>query len=337
MHKFKLSKKRAVIILIIFFSISTLLAIAERSPLHLEKNCPCIHFRADVTSFINGVTQSTSPGPYVYRIFIPFLVAGLQSLFPFLSLIDLDLFLKIFFLFIGQITFYIYLRNFYSSFISLSGVFFLDILLSFTFSSIIGPSIGENADLFNLAIFVLSLNAIYKNSYSSLLIFLFIGTFNRETTLFLLPILFLNDYFMKKSIYRSILASVVTAIPYFGIRLLIQSPDPSWLTFNGITKNIPLLNHETTINALIANIHTIAVLGPVVLLSVLNFSKHPQFLRVASFITPLFIVLHYIFGSIIETRLWIPLFTLLIPLSLNSLIILLDLEPGSSAEITKTS
>ena len=305
-----------------FISFAYLLATADRAPLHLEKNCPCIHFQADVSSFILGVSQSTSEGPYVYRVFIPYFVTGIHYIFPFISLVDIDFILKIFLLCFCQITFFLYLRNFYGAIISLAGVFILNILLSFTFSSILGPSIGENADLLNLLIFTLSLNAIYKNSFFLLLLTLFIGTFNRETTLFIIPILFLNDYNKKLGYTRTILACMIVAIPYLGLRFLIQSPSPNWFTFEGLSKNIPFINSEFTKNAIIANIHTLSTLGFLIILSIMNFKKHRKFFRTASFMVPPFILLHYLVGSVIETRLWIPLFAILIPLSLNSLKIL---------------
>ena len=320
----------------LFCSIAVLLALTDRAPMHLEKRFPCVHLSADIPDFINGVMQSTSSGPYVYRIFIPYLVTGLHSVVPFWSLVDIDLFLKIFFLIICQVTFYYYLCNFFSSFVSLTGVLILDILLSFTFSSIVGPSIGENADLLNMAIFIMALNALFKNSFGYLLALLFIGTFNRETIWFLIPIIFLNDFFSKKSIYRSLLACLTVAIPYFGLRTIIRPSVPDWFTFEGVIRNIPFLSPETTATALIANAHVAFLLGPLIILSLLHFNKHPQFLRIASYITPLFILLHYILGTIIETRLWLPLFIILIPLSLNTLTLILNNQSHPSSNFLQT-
>jgi len=328
----KIDKKRLTIIIMLFFSIAVLLAVADRAPLHLEKQCSCVHFTTDVSDFIYGVTQSTAFGPYVYRVFIPYLASGLHYLMPFLTFIDIDFLLKIFFLIICQLIFYYYLQIFYSSFVSIVGVFILDILLGFTFSSILGPSIGENADLLNIVVYLISLIALYKNSFGYLLLILFIGTFNRETTWLLIPIIFLYDYFSKRSLYRTLLAGLAVAIPYFGLRLIIQTDSPVWFTFDGIIRNIPFLSFETTGKALVANAHTVFLLGPLIILSILNFNKHPEFLRLISYITPVFIVLHYLFGSIIEARLWIPLFIILIPLSLNTLSLIFDaqLHPSSN-------
>lgn len=330
-----MKKNNSAVLIILFCSFAVLLAIADRAPLHLEKDCDCVHLRIDADTYISGVIDQSSPGPYVYRVLTPYLVTGAHFIFPDLSLIDIDLILKIILLFLCQLFFYYYLKNFFSSLISIAGVFVLNILLSFTFSSIIGPSIGENADLLNLAIFILALNALNKNSFIYFLSLLFFRTFNRETTWFLVLILFLNDIHFKKGIYRSALAFIAVAIPYVGLRLIIQPPISDWFNFEGLSKNIPFLSPETTSSALIANALTAFLILPLLIMSLLNFNRQPQFLKVVSYITPLFIIVHYLFGNIIETRLWIPLFALLIPLSLNTLSILLSNKTNLSQSSVK--
>lgn len=326
MKKNQISKQRLSIIIMLFISFAVLLALADRAPMHLENRFSCVDLRTDVIIYVNGVTEVTSSGPYVYRVFIPYLATGINSVLPFISLVNLDLLLKIFFLIVCQLTFFYYLRNFFSDMLSLMGVFVLDILLGFTFSSIIGPSIGENADLLNLAVFILVLNALYKNKFLIAVVFLFIGTFNRETTLFLIPIIFMHDLILKKGMLRTVAALFAVAIPYIGLRMIIQPSVPDWFTFEALIKNIPLLSAKTTSSAVIANLHVAFLLLPLIVLSLLNFSQHPQFLRIAAYITPLFILVHYLIGNIIETRLWIPLFTILIPLSLNTLSMILNNE-----------
>lgn len=308
----------------LFSSFAVLLALADRAPMHLESRFTCVDLRTDVYTYVNGVTEATSAGPYVYRVFIPYLAYGINSILPFISLVNLDLLLKIFFLIVCQLTFYYYLRNFFPDMLSLMGVFLMDILLGFTFSSIIGPSIGENADLLNLAVFILVLNALYKNKFLIVVVFLFIGTFNRETTLFLIPIIFMHDLILEKGLLRTVAALFAVAVPYIGLRLLINPPVADWFTFEALIKNIPFLSAEMTSSALIANFHVVFLLIPLIVLSLFNFKQHPQFLRIAAYITPLFILVHYLIGNIIETRLWIPLFMILIPLSVNSLSLILN-------------
>ena len=50
-------------------------------------------------------------------------------------------------------------------------------------------------------------------------------------------------------------------------------------------------------------------------------------MKASSSVTPVFILIHYVFGTIIETRLWMPLFVILIPLLIDSLKRFPDNEP----------
>ncbi|MBE0572394.1 MAG: hypothetical protein IH618_12695 [Ignavibacteriaceae bacterium] len=315
---------RSVIVLMLFISIALLLAIADRAHLHLEKDCECVQLRQNVESYVLGVTEQTSSGPYVYRILIPYIILGIQSLFSSLSMVGIDFLLKVFFLILCQLNFYYYLRSFFSGIVSLMGVIILDVLLSFTFSSILGPSVVETSDIFNLVIFIFALQAIHKNNFLQFLLLIFIGTVNRETTWFLFPVFFLYDFKNKKKIYRTIIVFVIIAVTYYGLRLLIHSDDATWFTFEKLTHNFPFLSSELTTTAFIANFHTAIFLLPFIILTAMNFKKHPEFLRTAVFITPLFIVVHYFLGSIIETRLWLPLIIVLLPTSLNTLNLLFE-------------
>lgn len=308
----------------LFISFALLLLIADRAPLHLEKNCECVHLRQNVESYMFGITEQTASGPYVYRVLIPYLLLGTKTVLTFISFTGIDFLLKVLLLTICQVYLFYYLRIFFSSLVSIMGVVILDVLLSFTFSSIMGPSVVETADIFNLAIFILALFTLQKNKFVLFLLLIFVGTFNRETTWFLLPVLFLNDFKNKKGFYRTMIAFVVIAVPYFGLRLLIHSDDAGWFTVEKFSQNIPFLSGGFTTKALIANFHTAIFLLPLIILTCINFKKHPDFLRTTIYVTPLFIVVHYLLGSIIETRLWLPLVIILLPTSLNTILVLFE-------------
>ena len=111
--------------------------------MHLEQRFPCVHLRVDITKYYEGVTEVTYPGPYVYRVLIPYLIKGIHIIVPVLSIVNIDLTIKIIILIFCQTVFYYYLTIFFSPIFSLAGVFYLDILLSFTFSSIPGPPFSK--------------------------------------------------------------------------------------------------------------------------------------------------------------------------------------------------
>ena len=188
------AKRQIILLAVLFCSIAFLLAIADRAPIHMEKRYPSAHVREEFTFYLDGIVQKTLPGPLVYRVLMPWTITGLQTIAPFMSPLDIDLMMKIFILVVCQASFYFYTRLFFPPFVSLAGVFLLDSLLGFALASIQGPSLIETSDLFNLAIYVLALIALSLNSFRSLLVILFIGTFNRESTWLILPILFVSDF-----------------------------------------------------------------------------------------------------------------------------------------------
>jgi hypothetical protein len=87
----------------------------------------------------------------------------------------------------------------------------------------------------------------------------------------------------------------------------------------GLAHNIPFLSEQTTGKAIVGNLHVIALLGPLLVVSVPRFWDKPKFLWVCAIVVPFFIVAHYAVGTIIEARLWMPLFIILIPLSIINL------------------
>jgi hypothetical protein len=149
-----------------------------------------------------------------------------------------------------------------------------------------------------------------------------------------LPILFLHEWLGPRSWRRFLVVVATVALPYFGLRWLIVSPTPIWFLTQDIRLNIPFLSLQHTWGAFVANLHLIFLLGPLILLGIYRFREHPFFLRIAAYIVPLFLLIHYIVGSIRETRLWMPLYLLLIPLALNNLIKLLQNENELTARQT---
>jgi len=296
----------------------------DRSPMHLQSRFPEVRIQEDFQVYLEGVVNKTLPGPYVYRIWAPYLVFFLHECTPFISALMFDFLLKIFILVFCQFAFFSYLRHFFSGVAALAGVLWLDVLIWASLFHIQGPSLIETTDLMNVLVCSLALCAINRGQFILLCAVLLGGTFNRETTWILLPILFLREWFGPRSWRRLLVAVVAVALPYFGLRWLIASPTPIWFLTEDIRLNIPLLSPQHTWGALVANLHLIFWLGPLIVLSIYRFREQPFFLQIVSSIAPLFIIIHFIVGSIRETRLWMPLYLLLIPLALGNLIKLLQ-------------
>jgi hypothetical protein len=337
---------RNISLILLFSSIAFLIALSDRAPIHVDKRIKdydqknnnaekterlitetqSTQFEA-VSPYIHGVLDRTYSGPFVYRILIPGIEQTINNLFKSISLSNIDFFLKIILLIICQMIFYLYLRIFFPLISALAGVLLLDVYIGFALTSLIGQTVVETMDLFNLLIFTLGLIYLWGDKFFLLIITLFIGTINRETTWLFLPIIIVFDLYSKRKLRRSILAFVSIAIPFFTIRLLINPMSTDWFTLKGIVANIPFLDDTTHLKAIVANIKFLIIFGPLLILSLYKFSEHPSFLKAASSVTPVFILAHYVFGTIIETRLWMPLFVILIPLLIDSVRRYSDIGP----------
>ncbi|MCI0697048.1 hypothetical protein L0337_34205 [candidate division KSB1 bacterium] len=331
------SNRRHLALLLIFAGAAVMICIIDRAPMHLQSRFPEVRIQGEFQEYLDGVVDQTLPGPYVYRIFVPYLIFSLHKSLPLINMLTWDFGLKILILVFCQLAFFNYLRSFFSGMAALAGVLWFDILIGVSLFHIQGPSVIETADLMNVLIFSLALLAIYRGRFILLCAVLFVGTFNRETTWILLPILFLREWFGPCSWRRLLVAVAVVALPYFSLRWLITSPTPIWFLTQDIRLNIPLLSPQHTWGALVANLHLLFLLGPLIVLGIYRFREHPVFLRIAASIAPLFIIIHYIVGSIRETRLWMPLYLLLIPLALDNLIKLLPDDDNVNIQRSPTS
>jgi hypothetical protein len=283
----------------------------------------------DFQEYMDGVIHGEYPGPVVYRVLAPYLVFWLHQGMPSMSPVTFDFLVKIFVLIAIQLSFFKYLRFFHDSFQALAGVFLFDALIGLTLSYHHGPSLPETGDLINVLVFILALTTLYLDRFALLCLILFLGTFNRETTWVLLPVLFLHDLLEGRPRWRILAALVSVAVPYFALRGLIDTPAPIWFRTDAIQDNLPFLSEESTHFALVSNVYFFVLLGPLVVTSLYQFKAHPRFLRIVGSMVPLFIVIHYAVGRIIETRIWMPLFIVLIPLVLHNLVKVLQPETSS--------
>jgi hypothetical protein len=327
------SNRQRLALLFIFAGTAVMISIIDRAPMHLQSRFPEVRIQEEFQEYLDGVIDQTLAGPYVYRIFVPYLIFTLHKSLPLINAQMWDFGLKLLILTFCQLVFFKYLRSFYSGMAAFAGVLWFDILIGVSLFHIQGPSVIETADLMNVLMFSLALYAIYRDRFILLCAVLFVGTFNRETTWILLPIFFLHEWFGTRAWRRLLVAVAAVALPYFGLRALIASPTTIWFLTEDIRLNVPFLSPQHTWVAIVANLHLLFLLGPLVVLGIHRFREHPVFLRLASAMAPLFIIIHYIVGAIRETRLWMPLYLLLIPLALDNLIKLLQSDSKSASSL----
>jgi len=337
MSRPKFLNRRFLMLLMLFSGAAAVLSIAERAPMHLNGRFPDVRIHEEFQDYLDRMMNQTLPGPYVYRILAPYLVFLLHKGLASISPLTLDYFLKILILIFCQLAFFQYLRLFFSDTLALAGVLWFDVLASFSLSHIQGPSVIDTTDLMNALVFCLAFRALYLDQFILFGVILFVGTLNRETPWILLPILFLNDWRSGRSKSRLLAAFAAVALPYFGLRWLIETPVPEWINLDRILYNFPFISPRHTPTALVANLHVAFALGPLIMIGLYRFREHPRFLRVVAAVAPLFLLIHYIVGAIIESRLWLPLYLILIPMALNNLEKMFQSESAAKSSSPATS
>jgi len=306
---------KKLILGILFASIAVLICLSERTPIHRAE------FRTETIRefdlYYYGVVDRTLPGPYIYRVLIPFAIQGLTPLIP-VSPMNIDFALKCLLLFLCQIVFYTLLRSHLGELESITGVLLFALLLMFSLSYIHGPSVLETGDIANALVFAAALLLIERNKFMLLCLVGTLGMLNRETPIVLVPVLFLHDRFYNRGWFRSAILISVLAVVYLVPRVVIESPSANWFLFEGIPWNLPFVA-ENFAKPLVANLRLLVLLGPLLLLGFSRFQEQPVLFKHAAILIPIFLLVHYVLATIIEARLWMPLFVVLIPMAMHTL------------------
>jgi hypothetical protein len=218
-----------------------------------------------------------------------------------------------------QWVFWVYLAGFLGLADSLLGVALLDLFIMANLSIGTGQWPSETTEIANVLTVALSISLIRSEKYLILLGVLILGTINRETTWLILPLLLAESRSDPKRVFWFLGGAASVAMPYLLLRLFIESPRPIWWTMASIAENIPFVSMESTPRAIAANIRLAFFLGPFVALGLYRFKEHNRFLRHTFWIVPPYFLVHYLFGRIVEIRLWIPLLVVLLPLALSTM------------------
>lgn len=308
------------VLVLLFFSISVLLLIGDRAPVHLKGRFPGVALEGEFAYYYDGVVNNTIVGPFNYRVLIPFTVYGLQSLLPGSDPIVIDGILKLCILTLLQLALFAYFNNFLGAMLSVAGVFLFDALAGYSMTFIAGPSLIETADLLNAALFAGILLAAYRRRYLVVGALIIPGALNRETILaVLVPLGILLWHERRRFLIFSLLAGTAI-VPYLAVRLArTREAGFDWFTFEGLQRNIPGYPGGRLANVIVGNLHLAFLLVPFLVLAFWKYKQLPGFLRTGLSLVPVLIIVHYLVGSIIEARLWLPVLVVLIPPAMMTL------------------
>jgi len=245
--------------------------------------------------------------PSIYRIFPTFLAEAVHVLLG-ISPRGAYMLTGAIFVFLAMCVFHVFLKKWFSTEITMIGTMFTFAALPLTYGYITQPS-----DPFNMLIFALGFLVIRDRKDPWLIPIILIGTTNRETTLFLVMAYFFYTMDGKnklKTTAYTVVYGLCWAAVYVGIHWWV-GPRDYYTDFWMYGKNIHEWYYSLAFPALL--------LGVFWVLSLMDFNKKPKFLRRSAIIIPPFLVLHFLIANMMEVRLFVTLFYILVPMALFSL------------------
>jgi len=212
------------------------------------------------------------------------------------------------FVFLAMCVFHVFLKKWFSSELSFAAVLFTFAALPLTYGHITQPW-----DQFTLLTFALGFLAIRDRKDAWLVPIILVGTFNRETTIFLVLAYFLcrfDEDPKGRLLAYCVVYGLCWAGPYLGIREYI-GPRDYYTDYWMVEKNVTEWYYSIAFPALLFGIFWI--------LALMDIRKKPKFLVRSAMIIPPFFILHFFMANMMEVRLFTTLFFLMVPLALFSL------------------
>jgi len=219
--------------------------------------------------------------------------------------------------------FYRYARGWFSPMVALLGMFMLAAAIPLTYVYYM----MQPADPLNMLVFFLAFWAMREERDVWLIPLVGIGMFNRETPA-IIPVFYAAVRWGRP--WRSWLPlcaglGVLAAAVYFGLRLAYGP-----LAYCCSTG--PIEHVLTNFTDWRAYLDTITVLNIALWGSWIGWRRRPEFLRRLSLVLPLFMVPYLMFGTVRESRYYLPVLAILIPLTLFYLSEVMREEPMSPLE-----
>ena len=266
------------------------------------------------TKFIPGVIDNTESAPGRYRILAPYIDhqivqltgAAPQNVWYVTRLLWIGL---------AYAVLHFYLRTWFAPGPAMAGVALVAASLPLTFTN----SWAHPDHLPELALFSLGAMAIARRSDALFAMALAAAALNRETSVFLVLLFLVAEPLSRARLVRGVLFGLEWAAIYAGLRALrgLSHYDYWQAARNLADLRIPLPDAFDPYYRAYAYF-VVALFGPMILLA-LRARHAPRFMRRALLVVPVVVIVAFLFSNIIETRIFTPLYALVLPALVYSL------------------
>ena len=261
-----------------------------------------------VTKYITGVVDGTEHAPGKYRVLAPFTINGLAGVSG--ASLDATWYAtRLLFIFLAYLAMHGYLRTWFPPRIALAGVALSAATLPLTITN----SWPHPDSMPELALFSLGAMAIARRNDGLFTIVLALAAFNRETSVFLVLLYFVAFPLTRDRLMRTTLFGLEWLAIYTGLRLArgLQHYDYWQAGRNLADLGLLPANYDPYYRAYAY--FALVLFGPLLAIALRHRSAIPPFAQRALVVVPCFIAVAFTFSSIIESRIFLPLYPLVLP------------------------
>ena len=254
-------------------------------------------------SVIGGLAQK----PIQYRILTYYIIEALHRLSG-MAILRADLVVRFIFTAFALIFFQNYMRRWFDFPASIVGALIVGAILPVTYIDYI----HQPHDVPNLLFTIIALGLIRDKKESWLILLIPIAMLNRESFIFVLWAWFFYNYdrlpvktlILEFAFFGLLSLVVYMALPYYF------GPRPNYVDTVQLANNLNPLMFRKWLGRLIAFI------GPLTVAGCIGFKSKPKFLRRSVGFVIIYMVVNFVVGMYQETRLFLPVLPVIVPLGL---------------------
>lgn len=258
-------------------------------------------------SYIPGVVAGTESAPGRYRVLAPFLIDGAARVAG-TSLESTWYVTRLLSIFLAYCTIHAYLRTWFPPEAALAGVALTAATLPLTFTN----SWPHPDSMPELALFTLGALAIARRADGLFAVTLAAAALNRETSAFLVLLYLVAAPLTRNRGVRAAIFGVEWCAIYAGLRLARGLQHYEYWQGGRNLSDLSLLPGTYDPYYRAYAYFAVVLFGPMLYLA-LKARGAPLFVRRALLVVPGFVVVAFAFSSIIESRIFTPLYSLVLP------------------------
>jgi hypothetical protein len=260
------------------------------------------------TKFIPRVVDGTADAPERYRVLVPFTVNWIVDATgaPISAVWHVT---RLALFFAAYVIFYSYLRRWFEHTPSLLGTALVAATLPLTFTN----SWAHPDHIAELALFTGACAAIAANRAPRVALLLALATLNRETAAFLVPLYLLAAPVSRHRVVVTILLGIEWLAIYAGLRMWRGFVHYDYGQFARNLQYLKLLPAPYDPYARAYAYFGLVLFGGFLWLAFSHSAGRPLFMTRALWIVPMFAGVAFTVSSIVETRIFTPLYALVLP------------------------